>query len=449
MMAVLLHLMTLVMAVSTQAVPIVRLENLLEPSKEANVKLHVVGAHCELIQQTRSEPAPENSSASSGPANASTSTSSGAADRAEAMGVSAGAMFALDYPLGVVGRSECVDPEHTLILEREMCLEAARMAHMDVDQATFTLTPEWGKVHPMGCFKDKCTLKATRTFAAAGANGTDVSNATLMQQLEEAGECYFFNPVGCKPDEVTCPRQGCEPKPKDCVAPMPNKPQKCMSAPNTPGGQPEADGTKSELDTCAAGNSCLDGTPVCKRPKLLLADTPFDGSSVYTPDGNCHYKGKSTALGYAVIMDEVACRVAADCIGLTNEDGEEFRVNEQNNSMYHDYPAGCFMATTQIAGKLSRNRIYFNPRPGGETGLPKNPKGVSLCNVTYVTVPESQGTPNTDTAVNLDAVQNEAFCGDDVDGPDTSVGNSTTGAGANSTVASAAPAATEAPTSAP
>jgi len=430
MMAVLLHLLTLATAVSTTAVPIVRQEKLPESSKEANVQLHVVGARGELIQQTASSDTDPAPAAGGTPGNGT------ALAAANPFVMNAGAMCSLDYPLGVVGRSECVNPEHTLILEREMCLEAARLAHMDVDPKSFTLHPEWGKIHPMGCFKDKCTIKATRTLATH-ANGTaNAANATLMQELEEAGECYFFNPVGCKPDEATCPTQGCDDKPKDCVAPMPNKPSKCLTD-GSPGGQPEADGTKTEKSACADGNSCLDGTPVCQRPKLLLADTPFDGSSIYTPDGNCHYKGKSAALGYAVIMDEEACRTAADCVGLQNEAGEEFRVNEQNNSMYHDYPGGCFMATTQIAGKLTKNRVYFNPKPAGETSLPKNPKGVSLCNVTYVTVPESAGTPNTDTAVNLDGVTGEAFCGDDVDAKATTGGgaggNATAGAGANST----------------
>jgi len=443
MMAVLLHLLTLVTAVSTQAVPIVRQEKLPEHSKEANVQLHVVGAHGELIQQTRSDPVP---SPESGKAKAA----------AQPFVMNAGAMCSLDYPLGVNGRSECVDPEHTLILERETCLEAARMAHVDVDPESFTLMPEWGKIHPMGCFRDKCTLKATRTVAW---NAT-ASNATLMQELEAAGDCYFFNPVGCKPDEVKCPKQGCDATPSadqttatgekktvDCVAPMPNKPQGCMTSldPQNPGGQPTRadDGTVTvtEKDTCAKGHSCLDGTPVCQRPKLLLADTPFDGSSMYTPDGNCHYKSKSIYLGYAVIMDEEACRTAADCVGLQNEAGEEFRVNEQNNSMYHDYPGGCFMATTQIAGKLTKNRVYFNPKPLGETSLPKNPKGVSLCNVTYITVPESAGTDNADKAVNLDGVRNEAFCGDDVDAKDDTVAagavNSTAGVNATATAVNA------------
>jgi len=430
--------LTLVTAVSTQAVPIVRQEKLPESSKEANVQLHVVGARGELIQQ---DPAP--AAAANDTAGAGSPMSGKAKAGADPFVMNAGAMCSLDYPLGVVGRSECVNPEHTLILEREMCLEAARMAHMDVDPKSFTLHPEWGKIHPMGCFKDKCTLKATKTVsakekAAGNATGTGAANATLMQELEEAGECYFFNPVGCKPDEALCPMQGCDAKPKDCVAPMPNKPSKCLTA-GSPGSKPEADGTTTELESCADGNSCLDGTPVCQRPKLLLADTPFDGSSMYTADGNCHFKGKSVALGYAVIMDEEACRTAADCVGLQNEAGEEFRVNEQNNSMYHDYPGGCFMATTQIAGKLTKHRVYFNPKPAGETSLPKNPKGVSLCNVTYVTVPESAGTPNNaDVAVNLDEVSDEAFCGDDVDEKvggrgGKGGGNATTGGGANGT----------------
>jgi len=52
MVAVLLHLLTLVTAVSTQAVPIVRQEKLPESSTEAIVRFHAVGAQGELIHQT-------------------------------------------------------------------------------------------------------------------------------------------------------------------------------------------------------------------------------------------------------------------------------------------------------------------------------------------------------------------------------------------------------------
>jgi len=478
-MAVVLHLLGLAMAVASQAAPIVRQEKLPETSKQASVQSHVVGPNGELLQQTATDP---NATTSDGDAaaatdgGATTSAEEGAkrletwsneaaqtaarraeaaahdeppmtaADWAAAKDVSdanrahaktelppgpfqldAGAMCSKDFPMGVDGRSECVHHEHTLILGREMCVEAARLANASVDPKTFTLKPEWGMVHPRGCFRAPCSFKS-RTLAAdeptpvpesptAGSIGDNPRqpSGSLMQSEKEAAEvCYYFNPIACKPDEDKCPKQGCLPG-RPCVnQPMPNKPSSCMLGADKKDPGNGTEGT--EKASCDAGHSCLDGTPVCSRPKLLLGDTPFDGSAPFTADGHCHFSDipdTPVSQGYAVIMDEKTCLAAADCVGMPAIDGEDFLVNNENNSMYHDYPGGCFLATTTIPGKVTKHRIYFNKRPALETALPNNPQGVSVCNVTAVTTPTSPGTVNADVA-SLDGVK-DRFCNDDTD----------------------------------
>jgi len=84
-------------------------------------------------------------------------------------------MCSLDFPLGPEGDCKCADEaKHELILEEDICMEAARQAGVSAPWLTFRLHAEWYNHHPKGCFKQSCTQ-------------------------DPKGICYFFNPVGDNP----------------------------------------------------------------------------------------------------------------------------------------------------------------------------------------------------------------------------------------------------------
>lgn len=79
-----------------------------------------------------------------------------------------------EYPLGIPKTSDCVEPHHDLIVDPQMCAQAASMTNAGIDQLHYTLTEEWWESHPRGCFAWPCPMASSKM-------------------------CYFFNPVGDDP----------------------------------------------------------------------------------------------------------------------------------------------------------------------------------------------------------------------------------------------------------
>jgi hypothetical protein len=119
-----------------------------------------------------------------------------------------------------------------------------------------------------------------------------------------------------------------------------------------------------------------------------------DASVVTAPEGEAicvEYKytdGKHTQTdtgidcndGYSEIDDEDVCLEAAECLGRCT--GHEFRVGEQNTSMYHDYPRGCFKHAS-IMTDDGKYCVFFNPdRNLTGNPLPSRPKGIPVCDIT-------------------------------------------------------------------
>jgi len=106
------------------------------------------------------------------------------------------------------------------------------------------------------------------------------------------------------------------------------------------------------------------GTPVCHRKRYDYG----------TPDTN------DCDEGYSRILDGMACRAAASCLGECT--GAAFEAHETNMSKYHEYPLGCFINDA--------DGCYYYNQPeenvdGPETDLdwlPSSPKGKIVCKVT-------------------------------------------------------------------
>jgi len=84
-----------------------------------------------------------------------------------------GDMCDVDYPLGNESTCDCVDTtHHSIILDEEMCKEAAKEAGLHAAEGKFMIHSAWFDKHPKGCFKDKCTSDAS-----------------------DQSQCYFYNPA--------------------------------------------------------------------------------------------------------------------------------------------------------------------------------------------------------------------------------------------------------------
>merc|ERR1719379_1023638 len=58
-----------------------------------------------------------------------------------------------DYPLGNESTCNCSHPGDELILQQELCLQAAKEAGATAHDEEFLVKYDYGQVHPMGCFK--------------------------------------------------------------------------------------------------------------------------------------------------------------------------------------------------------------------------------------------------------------------------------------------------------
>merc|ERR1712232_267411 len=70
----------------------------------------------------------------------------------------------------------------------------------------------------------------------------------------------------------------------------------------------------------------IDGTPVCHRPKLV--------NGTVNTNAGC-------PAGYAPVTDSERCMEFGACLGYCI--GQEFRIDLQNASLYHQYPKHCFI----------------------------------------------------------------------------------------------------------
>jgi len=115
-----------------------------------------------------------------------------------------------------------------------------------------------------------------------------------------------------------------------------------------------------------------EGSPVCKRPKLLI------GTNDTNPDAAPTNSSNSTSncpKDYEAVRIEAKCKEFGACMGHCI--GEQFRINIQNASLYNQYPKYCFIHADD-------NCVYFNePREGMPD--PTAPVGTPICNVSAIT----------------------------------------------------------------
>jgi len=146
-------------------------------------------------------------------------------------------MCDVDYPMGK-DACHCADAEkHSLILQEEMCIEAANEAGVTAPVGHFRIGSEFFHSRPKGCFKYECSE-------------------------DPKGVCYFFNPIG-------------------------NIPHKC-------------DTNNTEL-AASNSTEEVKGLPVCKRAKFLNGTVDAnegcpDGYDVIMNENNCSEAG--ICLGY-------------------------------------------------------------------------------------------------------------------------------------------------------
>jgi hypothetical protein len=251
-----------------------------------------------------------------------------------------------DFPLGQLNKNDCTEPHFDYaILNREMCIEAAREAGVTTVHSKFEVPAEggWREAHPRGCFKIECS----EAHAAHGhaVNASDAEKAAAEAHTSDAGVgyCYFYNPRGSPP-------------PQD--------------------------------------NGELEGVPVCHRPKIIngtVGDAPAGDSG----------KVVSCKHGFAVIDTENECHSAAECLGYSK--GEIFDISQQVNEMYHDYPEGCFIhGSGRVYINLKPNQVDGQALWGHPSGA-RQVDGVStwcsdcvpLCNVTEQTMADTWPTLST------------------------------------------------------
>lgn len=146
-------------------------------------------------------------------------------------------MCDVDYPMGK-DACHCADEEkHSLILQEEMCIQAANEAGVTAPVGHFRIGAEFFHKRPKGCFKYECSE-------------------------DPKGVCYFFNPIG-------------------------NIPHKC-------------DTNNTEL-AASNSTPEVKGLPVCKRAKFLNGTVDSNegcptGYDVIMNENNCSEAG--ICLGY-------------------------------------------------------------------------------------------------------------------------------------------------------
>lgn len=172
------------------------------------------------------------------------------------------------YPLGVRNSSQCVEPHHDLIVDPEMCMQAATMTNAGVDRERFILTEEWWELHPKGCFAWPCSTSPS-------------------------GMCHFFNPVGDDPCRNKT-SNGCRGQPI-CYGALYQNGTK-----NGNGGCPVGYQAVATEVQCLAAASCLG---FCTGAQFRIAVNNESMHHNYPegcfihPDEGCFYFNPPSALG--------------------------------------------------------------------------------------------------------------------------------------------------------
>lgn len=192
-------------------------------------------------------------------------------------------MCDVDYPLGTEGTCDCVDStNHQIILQEEMCIQAAKEAGVSTPVGNFRLTPEWTNHHPKGCFKDTCNS-------------------------DPKGQCYFFNPIGGLPAQCQTPKEmvllNGDASPEVTGVPVCRRAKYLNGTVNANGVCPMAGyGVIMNENNCSEAAMCLgDGTGIEFRPDVLDAskhDLYPLGCFIDSTDGKVYYNapiaGRST-----------------------------------------------------------------------------------------------------------------------------------------------------------
>jgi len=148
-------------------------------------------------------------------------------------------MCDVDYPLGNEGTCDCADSaNHQIILQEEMCVQAAFEAGVSTPLGSFRLQPEWTNHHPKGCFKDTCSS-------------------------DPKGQCYFFNPIGNLPAQCagTTHLLNGDAAPQVTGVPVCRRAKYLNGTADTNGGCPDQYGVIMNENNCSEAATCLgDGT---------------------------------------------------------------------------------------------------------------------------------------------------------------------------------------------
>jgi len=128
------------------------------------------------------------------------------------------------------------------------------------------------------------------------------------------------------------------------------------------------------------------GTPVCSRPKIALG----------TNDTNAQCPGGYKAITGDDINDQLQhenmCYLTANC--LSDAQGDEFRIGEQNASKHLDFPRGCFIDNDNLVGG-GAGKVYFNPKTAEGFGADGVVKGTPICKVDSGVKWDASGTQTT------------------------------------------------------
>jgi len=185
----------------------------------------------------------------------------------------AGADFCrYDYTLGEENSKECeADSQHHLILQEEMCIQAAKQAHAGTETGRFKLDTVDKPNHPKGCFYMK--------NCAAGARTKD---------------CFFFNGVEPEPNGATI-----------TGTPVCSRPKYKMGTKDSVGGA--ADGNcpvgysviMHQL-TCAATATCLSKACPLKAQRVgehnASRQMDYPIGCFVDPDDGCMYFNPTTPI---------------------------------------------------------------------------------------------------------------------------------------------------------
>lgn len=164
-----------------------------------------------------------------------------------------------EYPLGKEGTSQCTEDHHNLIIDPEMCMQAAKMTNARIEFEHFELGEFWWDLQPKGCFAAPC-------------------------EWSKGKMCYFYNPYS-GPDDP------CE---------------------GTGGAGTDANGTALSQDKVKCP-----GTPICFAPHYVNGTTNSNGLG----NGTCQ-KGYQVVKDEDTCRASASCQgfcTGADFnVGLTN-----------------------------------------------------------------------------------------------------------------------------------